>query len=163
MSMTQAEAARKWLVQTALSHLGTPYIWGGDDPSGFDCSGFVLECLKTVGVIDERSDLTADSLMRNLKGAVVDTPTEGALLFTLDSTGRSIHVVICLDEWYQIGASGGTSATTENALAWRNNAFVKIRPIRFRPDKHRILLPEYEKHDNAADVRDCIPSDVKCG
>jgi len=30
------------IVETALSHLGTRYVWGGASPSGFDCSGFTM-------------------------------------------------------------------------------------------------------------------------
>lgn len=141
--MDQSEAARKWLVQTALSYLGTPYIWGGDDPSGFDCSGFVLECLKSAGLMDEHSEHTADSLLRTLNATVVDEPSEGALLFTFDGTGKATHVVICLDPWFQIGASGGKSTTVDPRSAWRDNAYVKIRPIRCRSERHRILLPKY--------------------
>lgn len=31
---------RGQLVREALRHRGTPYVWGGSTPSGFDCSGF---------------------------------------------------------------------------------------------------------------------------
>jgi peptidoglycan endopeptidase LytE len=141
--MEKTLSARKWLVQTALSYLGTPYIWGGDDPSGFDCSGFVLECLKSVGLVADRTDFSADQLMTTLNAVRIDEPTEGALLFSLASSGKATHVVICLDSWFQIGASGGTSAIIDTPGAWRAKAYVKIRPIRLQPGRFRILLPKY--------------------
>lgn len=143
IGMEKTIAARRWLISTALSYLGTPYVWGGDDPSGFDCSGFVLECLKSAGLAADRADLTADQLMRTLKSSVIEEPCEGALLFTLDSAGKATHVVLCLDPWFQIGASGGTIITTDKAVAWRDNAYVKIRPIRIVDGRNRILLPNY--------------------
>lgn len=141
--MERSVQARKWLVATAQSYLGTPYIWGGDDPSGFDCSGFVLECLKSAGLVAEHADLAADQLMRTLRSSVIEEPCEGALLFALDSDSRAIHVVICLDQWFQIGANGGTRSTTDRSDAWRDNAYVKIRPIRQVNERCRILLPDY--------------------
>lgn len=33
--------AVKSVIETAESFLGTPYVWGGTTPKGFDCSGFV--------------------------------------------------------------------------------------------------------------------------
>lgn len=138
--MEQTIVARKWLVQTALAYLGAPYVWGGDDPSGFDCSGFVLECLKSAGVIGEHEDYTADSLMRIFVSHSVKEPCEGALLFTLNDKGTATHVVICLDQYFQIGASGGTSKTADVKASWRDNAFVKIRPIRVREGTYRLEL-----------------------
>ena len=34
----------------ALSQLGTPYVWAGSQPGGFDCSGLVMWAFSQVGV-----------------------------------------------------------------------------------------------------------------
>lgn len=40
---------RKGVVQRAQQYLGTPYVWGGTSPNGFDCSGFVQYVFGQVG------------------------------------------------------------------------------------------------------------------
>lgn len=131
--------ARKWLITTALAYLGTPYVWGGDDPSGFDCSGFVIECLKSAGVLGEKDDYTADGLFRLFTTRIADKPEKGALLFWLDEEGKAVHVTICLDERFHIGASGGCSSTVDSQAAWKANAYVKIRLIHFNSRTMRVI------------------------
>jgi cell wall-associated NlpC family hydrolase len=38
------------VVGVAMQYLGTPYVWGGAEPGGFDCSGFVQFVFSQVGV-----------------------------------------------------------------------------------------------------------------
>ena len=39
---TSSTASGSGIVDTAMKHLGTRYVYGGASPSGFDCSGFTM-------------------------------------------------------------------------------------------------------------------------
>ena len=116
-------------ITTALAYLGKPYLWGGDDPlAGFDCSGLIVECLKSAGRLPRNGDWTAEQLYGKFPN--VADPAEGCLVFWVNMSGKIIHVELCLDDVFSIGASGGGSETLTEADAVRQNAYIKIRPIR---------------------------------
>jgi cell wall-associated NlpC family hydrolase len=79
------------LLQTALSLLGAPYVNGGADPSGFDCSGFVAFVYGQHGIALPR---TVDRQAR--VGADVGTIAPGDLVFFRTSGRGPTHVGIAL-------------------------------------------------------------------
>ena len=121
--------------KVAWSFVGTPYRWGGDDPSGFDCSGLVIEILKSVGILPQKGDWTAHNLIEKFVGILTldkDMPQveEGCLIGYWNSARTKIvHIEYCINDELTIGASGGGSRTQTEQDAWVQNAYVKVRPI----------------------------------
>jgi cell wall-associated NlpC family hydrolase len=121
---------REAATEYAKSFIGIPYRWAGNDPmAGFDCSGFVIEVLKGVGLLPRRGDWTAAKLYDRFKNLVVMTPTEGCLVFYENGVSDIVHVEYCCNEYLSIGASGGNSRTITVQDAIENDAYVKMRPI----------------------------------
>ena len=72
--MITERTQRKLVQRIAMSYLGTFYTWGGDDPSGFDCSGLVIECLKSIGVLPRSGDWTANTLSKKFVSVIEPKP-----------------------------------------------------------------------------------------
>jgi len=132
---------RELLVDYAWSWLGTWYTWGGDDPSGFDCSGLVVECGKALGLLPRGGDWTADGLLRRWKRRIVSEPSEGCLVFWVGVEGRAEHVEICYNSRFSIGASGGGRFVRSRDDAILHNAFIKLRPIESRSGRRIYVDP----------------------
>jgi len=142
------EETRKFAMDYAKSYLGTGiwYSWGGDDPmKGFDCSGFAIEVLKSVGLIERKADMTADGLFKHFsdKEVLLTDIDTGCLVFwaSTPQNGRIIHVEIALNNQVSIGASGGGSRTRTKEDAIRDNAFIKPRPFHSRSNIHKAVDP----------------------
>jgi D-gamma-glutamyl-meso-diaminopimelic acid endopeptidase CwlS len=128
--MTKEEKSLEIMTKIMWSYVGTPYIWGGDDFSGFDCSGLMVEGLRGVGKMI-RKDSSAQGLWGMMNEWEVDEPSEGCLIFYGSNKHNGItHVEYAISEWHMIGASGGGSKTKTRQDAIDQNAYVKVKPIR---------------------------------
>jgi cell wall-associated NlpC family hydrolase len=127
----------------ALSFLLTPYKWGGSGFDGIDCSGFVQEILKSVG-LDPAQDQTAQGLFDHFnKTGEWNSYRIGSLAFYGESVLKITHVAFLLDPYRVIEAAGGGSKCLSREDATRENAFVRIRLIKYRADLVAVIRPRY--------------------
>ena len=73
------------ITEYAKTFIGTKYTWGGESADeGFDCSGFVQECLRSQG-LDPKGDQTAQMLYDHFTETAPSytpaIPSAGCLLF----------------------------------------------------------------------------------
>lgn len=88
----------------AERYLGTAYLWGGKSVFGADCSGFVQQVFKMIGVW-----LPRDAYQQAEKGEAIHFLQEakpGDLAFFDNEEGKIIHVGIMLNDRQVIHASG---------------------------------------------------------
>ncbi|MCP3681738.1 MAG: C40 family peptidase [bacterium] len=119
----------------ALSMVGLPYIYGGNDAiEGYDCSGLVIAILQAWGKVGLKFDATAHILYLMSSKHPVKKPTFGTLSFYGSSNERVTHIGFCLNSELMIEAGSGTSRTLSKKDAVRDDAFVRLSPIRRRKD-----------------------------
>jgi cell wall-associated NlpC family hydrolase len=119
-------AAATVAVQTALAQLGTPYLWGGEEPGGFDCSGLVQYSYATAGLQLPRTAQTQYD-HGPLLPLVTDTTyglAPGDLVFFGSDTRHVSHVGIALGQGRMVDAP-------------HTGALVRVEPIAgFRGREH---------------------------
>ncbi|OFV84550.1 MAG: hypothetical protein A2W26_08830 [Acidobacteria bacterium RBG_16_64_8] len=97
-----------------MNYLGSPYVWAGSSPSGFDCSGFVMYVYARVGI-----GLPHSSRMQYGYGDPVsrDNLKPGDLVFFHNPIS---HVGIYIGDGKMIDAAGvGKGVRISNV--WRSN------------------------------------------
>lgn len=116
------------IVAFAEQFLGTPYVWAGSSPSGFDCSGFVSYVFKNFGYTVNR---TAASMYSN--GVAVDKSELqiGDAVFFASSSESIGHVGIYIGDGEFIHSSSGCGYVTISGLdeSYYSRMYVGARRI----------------------------------
>lgn len=116
------------IVAFADQFLGTPYVWAGSSPSGFDCSGFVSYVFKNFGYTVNR---TAASMYTN--GVAVDKSELqiGDAVFFASSSESIGHVGIYIGDGEFIHSSSGCGYVTISGLdeSYYSRMYVGARRI----------------------------------
>ncbi|KYC64858.1 C40 family peptidase [Heyndrickxia coagulans] len=110
------------LIRIANSLIGTPYVWGGTSPSGFDCSGFIYYVYKKAGYDISRTNAAG---LYN-RSYYVSSPKPGDLVFFEGTYGTNpsaiTHVGIYLGGGRFIAAnSDGVSVSSVSYNYWKSH------------------------------------------
>jgi NlpC/P60 family len=88
-------AAAQQAITYALAQVGKPYIWGGIGPTGYDCSGLVMEAYLSAGVTIPRT--SQQQWAQRTNNVSLDALEPGDLVFYQGSDGTATspgHVVM---------------------------------------------------------------------
>jgi cell wall-associated NlpC family hydrolase len=137
-SLANASLGARNVLLAARGFMGTPYVWGGESPGGFDCSGFTRYVFAINGV-----SLPRNSRQQLATGVPVaprlSELVPGDLIFFSESARAPVsHVGIYAGEGRMIHASGRGRAVLVDDLhtesgRWYVNHMVAVR---------RVLPPE---------------------
>lgn len=134
------------LTMYAMQFVGTPYIYGGKEPTGgLDCSGLIQILLKSVSE-DPPGDQNAQAYFDYYSEAgrgEYNRQECGALVFFGESATKISHIGMLLDQNRFIEAGGGHSTTLTKAQASSDRAFVRLSHLSSRKDIIAIIRPRY--------------------
>ncbi|UOQ92158.1 NlpC/P60 family protein [Halobacillus shinanisalinarum] len=125
---SDAPAQQSDIVSVAKSVLGTPYVWGGTTPSGFDSSGFINYVFDQVGVDLSRTE----SGMWQNDGVTVDSPSIGDVVFfegTYDTSGAS-HSGIYIGNNQMIHAGSEGVVIADLSIDYWQNHYLGVKSFK---------------------------------
>lgn len=101
------------VIATARKYMGVPYVWGGETPAGFDCSGFTQYVMKQNGVTIPRT--AAEQFAAGTPVAKDRLQVGDLVFFTTYKPGAS-HVGFYMGDGKFIHASSGAAEVTISKL-----------------------------------------------
>jgi cell wall-associated NlpC family hydrolase len=103
------------IIDESRKYIGTPYSWGGNTPSGFDCSGFTKYVFNDVGISLPRTTETQWAAT-----TPVNSPSIGDLVFFETYKRGPSHVGIYLgNNKFISAASQGVVISDMTATYWK--------------------------------------------
>ncbi|MFF1376565.1 C40 family peptidase [Streptomyces sp. NPDC058308] len=114
-------------VSYAMSHLGDPYVWGGNGPHGWDCSGLVMAAYRQAGIALPR---VADAQYRAARPISRSQLRRGDLVFwSSDGSSSGIHhVAIYLGGGQYLEAPRPGRNVRVSSFAWYEpNMYGRVR------------------------------------
>ncbi|GAC1498504.1 MAG: hypothetical protein NVS1B2_21550 [Vulcanimicrobiaceae bacterium] len=111
------------LVQNALRFVGTPYVWGGSQPGGFDCSGFIYYLYAQLGI---RIPRTADYQFAAGRPVVGD-PMPGDLVFFQTYDYGASHVGLYLGQGRFVNSIGSNVHVATFASSYFRTRYLGAR------------------------------------
>lgn len=105
-SATSSKASA--VIATAKRYIGVPYVWGGESPSGFDCSGFTQYVLSKNGISIPR--VTTDQYRTGTAVSRSNLKVGDLVFFTTYKPGPS-HVGFYMGDGKFIHASSSKGVT----------------------------------------------------
>ncbi|MDF2500979.1 MAG: NlpC/P60 family protein [Anaerosporomusa subterranea] len=110
---TSASSTATSVLNTAKQYMGVPYVWGGETPTGFDCSGFTQYVLKQNGITIPRT--AAEQYQSGVSIMKSNLKTGDLVFFTTYKPGAS-HVGFYMGDGKFIHASSGAKQVTISSL-----------------------------------------------
>lgn len=109
------EKSNHSVIETAKMYIGTPYVWGGTSPNGFDCSGFIQ-------FVYEQENLTIPRTVSEIWNfaSSVDSPSIGDLVFfeTYQPGPSHMGIYIGNGDFIHAGSSSGVQISNVNDTYW---------------------------------------------
>lgn len=116
------------VVKLVQQQVGAPYLYGGDTPGGFDCSGLVEYVYAQVGVKLPR---TAEGQFNQTPRVAYAAVQPGDVLFFRSDSGNLMHVGIYIgSHWFVHAPDSGkaVSAARLDSEYWRGHFLGAGRP-----------------------------------
>ena len=121
---------RDQIVMTAFAQVGKPYVYGGNGPESFDCSGLVRYAYAAGGAKTPR---TTASLFSSGRAITLDQAEPGDLLFYQLDPARNApsHVVFYLGDGEGIHApsTGGSIRIVRTSIPYFSQRFAGARRL----------------------------------